>query len=163
MEKVAETPASASATMKAASLTDVAERRIAFGPERPVTPTGSVTAGISSVTAGVADVVTMIASALRRIRPDTSHVFKPATGPHPVPTPLAPEFHRAGGHSSIGLGAQPGQRLPVIEWMGRNGFGHDEPLPSCLAGATREGRRPAARSEERPQRAGKEEPPVGAP
>jgi hypothetical protein len=41
----------------------------------PVTSTGSVTASVSSVTAGVTDVVTMIASALRRIRPATSHVF----------------------------------------------------------------------------------------
>jgi len=35
-------------------------------------------------------------------------------------------------------------------------------LPSYLAGATREGRRPVPRSEERPQRAGKEESPAGS-
>jgi hypothetical protein len=57
------TQASASDTMTAASLTDLAERGIAFGVGTPVTLTGSVTAGISSVTAGVTDVVTMIASA----------------------------------------------------------------------------------------------------
>ncbi|MGA7809111.1 hypothetical protein [Bradyrhizobium sp.] len=54
--------------------------------------------------------------------------LQPATGPHPVPAPLAAEFRRAGGHASIGLRAQPGQRLHVIEWPGRNGFGYDEML-----------------------------------
>ena len=75
MEKVADTQPSANATTKVARLTDVAERRIALGPETPVTSTSSVTAGVSSVTAGVTDVVTMIASALRRMRPATSHDF----------------------------------------------------------------------------------------
>jgi uncharacterized membrane protein len=50
MEKAADMQASASATMKVASLTDVAEERcIACGPETPVTSTGSVTAVTSGV------------------------------------------------------------------------------------------------------------------
>jgi len=63
------------ATTKVANLTDVVRRPIALGTGTPVTPTGSVSAGVSSVTAGVTDDVAMIASALRRIRPATSHDF----------------------------------------------------------------------------------------
>src|SRR6516165_936509 len=52
--------------------------------------------------------------------------LQPATGPHPVPAPLAGELCRARGHTFIGLRAQPSDRLPVIERAGRNGFGNLE-------------------------------------
>src|SRR6516165_11975139 len=50
--------------------------------------------------------------------------LRPATGPHPVPAPLTGELFHVRGHTSIGLRAQPSDRLPVIEPAGRHGFGH---------------------------------------
>jgi len=54
--------------------------------------------------------------------------LQPATGAHPVPAPLAGELCRARGHTSIGLRAQPSDRLPVLEWACRNNFGYREML-----------------------------------
>ena len=124
------------ATTKVANLTDVVRRPIALGTGTPVTPTGSVSAGVSSVTAGVTDDVAMIASALRRIRPATSHDFnrRPVRilfQPHWRPSSAALAVTRPSGCE------EPGQRLPVIEWTGRNGFGHDETLLSYPASAMR--------------------------
>jgi len=100
-----------SATMIAASLSDVFEPR--------------VTVALSvCVTVSVTGVVTMISSALRRMWPGLLSRVQPATGPHPVPAPLTGEVCRARGHRSIGLRAQSSDRLPVIERAGRNGFGH---------------------------------------
>ena len=62
MEKAADTQASASATMNAASLRDVFEPRV------------TVALGVS-VTVGVTGVVTMISSALRRMWPAFYHAF----------------------------------------------------------------------------------------
>jgi hypothetical protein len=141
--------------MKAASLTDVAERRIA--PETP-RDIDRLRNGRRIVRNGWC--YRSCYDDRFGVTPDRAcHLprFQPATGPHPVPTPLAPELRRAGGHSSIGLGAQPSQRLPVIEWMGRNEIGHDELSLLILAGATREEHRPAAGCEERARVAGKEE------
>jgi hypothetical protein len=123
MEKAADTQASASATMKAASLTDVAERRIALGPETPVTSTDSVTAGVSSVTTGVTDVVTMIASALRRIRPATSHVFNRRLvrilfQPHWRPSSAALAVTRPSGW----------ERSQVSASLSSNGWGGTDPI-----------------------------------
>jgi hypothetical protein len=65
MEKAADTQASPSATMSAASLTGVIERRVTV-----------VRLPTAAVTVGVTDVVTMISSALRRIWPASCHAFK---------------------------------------------------------------------------------------
>ena len=62
MEKAADTQASASATMNAASLRDVFELGVPMAP------------GVS-VTVGVTGVVTMISSALRRMWPAFYHAF----------------------------------------------------------------------------------------
>jgi hypothetical protein len=65
MEKAADTQASPSATMSAASLTGVIERRVTV-----------VRLSTAAVTVGVTDVVAMISSALRRIWPASCHAFK---------------------------------------------------------------------------------------
>lgn len=52
-----------------------AGRRATVAAGMTVTPTGSVTVGVTPVTAGVTAVVTVTASASRRIRPASSHAF----------------------------------------------------------------------------------------
>jgi hypothetical protein len=59
MEMVADTQASASATINTASLTGVIERRATVDSGMAVTPTAAVTLGVT-------EVVTMILSVLRR-------------------------------------------------------------------------------------------------
>jgi hypothetical protein len=60
MEMVADTQASASATINTASLTGVIERRVTVASGMTVTPTAGVTLGVT-------EVVTMISSVLRRM------------------------------------------------------------------------------------------------
>src|SRR5581483_12043495 len=67
IEKAADTQASASATMNAASLTGMMERRISAVAGMSVTLAASATVGVTSVTVDATDVVAMIVSALRRI------------------------------------------------------------------------------------------------
>jgi hypothetical protein len=121
---VADTQASASATINTASLTGVIERRVTVASGMTVTPTAGVTLGVT-------EVVTMISSVLRRCsRPPAA----PSAGerPHPVPAPVAPELRRASRHTSIRLRAQPIQRLAVIECAARSSFGHDEYFSSTI-------------------------------
>jgi hypothetical protein len=75
MEKPADTQASGSATMNAASLTGIMERRVTAVSGMSVTLTASATIGVTSVTVDVTDVVAMIVSALRRIKPALSQAF----------------------------------------------------------------------------------------
>ena len=60
MEMVADTQASANATINAASLTAVTDRRVTAASDMTVTP-------MIGVTLGVTDVDTMISSVLRRM------------------------------------------------------------------------------------------------
>jgi hypothetical protein len=79
----------------------------------------------------------VIASALRRIRPATSHVFNRRLvrilfQPHWRPSSAALAVTRPSGWERSQVSAS----LSSNGWRGRNGFGHDELLPSYLAGAT---------------------------
>ena len=75
IEKAADTQASASATMNAASLTGIMERRVIALSGMSVTLTASATVGVTSVTVDVTGAVATIASALRRIKPAFSHAL----------------------------------------------------------------------------------------
>src|SRR5437762_385848 len=75
IEKAADTQASPSATMNAASLTGIMERRVIALSGMSVTLTASATVGVTSVTVDVTGAVATIASALRRIKPAFSHAL----------------------------------------------------------------------------------------
>ena len=73
IEKAADTQASASATMNAATLTGVMDRRVTA--VCGMTLRVPATVGVTSVTVGVTALMSVMASALRRISPAFSHAF----------------------------------------------------------------------------------------
>src|SRR3984885_1675861 len=75
IEKAADTQASASATINAATLTSVMDRRGTAVCDMAVTLSVPATVGVTSVTVGVTALMSVIASALRRISPAFSHAF----------------------------------------------------------------------------------------
>ena len=106
-----------------------------------VTSAASVTAAVSSVTVGVTDPGTVIASALRRIRPACSQAFSRRLvrilfQPHWRPSLVS----GIDSHASLGLGAQPSQRL-----QGHRGaftpIPAGSPALDAVSGTTRSGLR----------------------